>query len=1609
MNPQEKIWFEQLKEKRKSAAKTFMDDEYRGIWDRIVDMYKESAHFVYELLQNADDAGATEASFELLKDRLLFRHNGSKRFSISNPDSYKVDKENGNLGCLNSITAAGFSNKNSKDEPGNSIGKFGIGFKSVFIYTASPQIYDPSVYFQITDYIVPEELNDSYAGWNGRETLFVLPFNKREKSPEKSYSEIRSLISGMNNPALFLNNLKKVSYIFSEDSSRGEFVKTVEKEESFEGKTNAELVTLSGENFGQNRKLWLFSRQTRVGKISVGFGFEGGRLVPLKQFANCFFETKEDTHLNFVIHAPFLLTPDRQHIKENEEHNQSLIAELAELAADCFVYLQKLKVPMGNEILEIVPIHRSDFWRINYQQNKLVPNMFTPFYEKILEKFKIAELLPTRTGSTTAANAYRPVESGLQNVFSDADLSMILGKNSFWVFPESKSQQYLDSDKKDWIQRTVGNDHLFHDRNFLNKISKIFVEKKFAESPDWFLTFYQYMADNRDRTYLAKGLPIFIDQAGKAVRAFDGNAPQLFLSTEGVNDYPTIHERLYGLRSENFSVEEFCQNLKIVAPSLKVEIETKILPRYSEIRPADEDAVGRDFQKILRYCLDECSNAESENVKTKLKEQWLVRGKKSGSDEIYWMRLNDKNLYFDSPVLREWFSNSPDIVFLDLPFYSEMDERGTEFFKRLGIFEDPRRIKDSCSEYDNARCQEYGIKWGDVIWEKDNQNKISISAKFNIIQGMKDFVKSEFSLKRSQLFGLIFLKRFEKWLGVGFFDAEFSYQTSHLNLVSGSARPVCRPTVNWLRNQKWILTKKGEWKSPNEIFEDDISDDYNAIPDWRRLVDWLEIRPRPHLDIETLPPEIRNNLDELDKLKNLFGGILPDEARMRRLLELEQREESREQRMTRKSEGSNVFSDGHSRDAIAEDDGENSSSEIDRDPKMKILKRVKAIAENPDSPSESSDETLPDEEDPSFDSEKEIQKAERKLAAETNLIAAKEKACREVCSSSKYSFGWFKAMLKLEILNGTKNAQKEQKEISIQFGQVSVDKESRRTLILSRPNKRIPAAVENLYDMNLRIRFCDGSERNLTFEAASIRSFSLRLKMMRADDLQNLDTDNIEEASIVARSPEFLLQELQTQFRGLPYEDDFDMHQNLCENIRFIFGPPGTGKTTYLVEKELLPLVADNAPKNILVLAPTNKAADVLTRRLMENSPEYQKFLTRFGTTEDCEIEKDVIFCGRGWDVDGRKTNIVVTTIARLPYDSSVVEGSPKRYLRDIPWNVIVVDEASMIPLIQIAYLLYSQKDVQQFVIAGDPFQISPMFSERSWQKENIYTMVGLDKVDSFKNPQTSPRAYQVVRLQRQYRSIPEIGDVFSRLTYGGLLEHDRSGDSRKRFVVNGKELDALNIIKFPVSTYESIYCSKKLKSSPYHIYSALFAYEYVRHLVTALSGVGRNRLSVGVVSPYRIQADLIENLLMSWKKPVGVSVHCGTVHRFQGDECDVMFVVLNPPAYISDKSFLNQVNLINVAVSRARDSLFVLMPEENTKNLEKLAVVNRLEDLLKEIGCRKVDAHEIEKEILGSPTFLEENVFSTGHQSVNVYGKPERRYEVRSEDDAVDIQLMEG
>lgn len=114
---QEQNLFKALREARIKANEVFNQRAFRGVKPNVVDKYAETAHFVYELLQNADDANATKVTIILKPDRLIFKHNGTKHFDITSEDDERV-------GDINSITGIGNS---SKENTQNKIGKFGVG------------------------------------------------------------------------------------------------------------------------------------------------------------------------------------------------------------------------------------------------------------------------------------------------------------------------------------------------------------------------------------------------------------------------------------------------------------------------------------------------------------------------------------------------------------------------------------------------------------------------------------------------------------------------------------------------------------------------------------------------------------------------------------------------------------------------------------------------------------------------------------------------------------------------------------------------------------------------------------------------------------------------------------------------------------------------------------------------------------------------------------------------------------------------------------------------------------------------------------------------------------------------------------------------------------------------------------------------------------------------------------------------------------------------------------------------------------------------------------------------------------------------------------------
>ena len=75
--------FELLRQDKLKDYEVFSKKEYKNIFRGIIEKYPESAHFIYELIQNADDARATNVSIILYYDKLVFKHDGKKHFDVS--------------------------------------------------------------------------------------------------------------------------------------------------------------------------------------------------------------------------------------------------------------------------------------------------------------------------------------------------------------------------------------------------------------------------------------------------------------------------------------------------------------------------------------------------------------------------------------------------------------------------------------------------------------------------------------------------------------------------------------------------------------------------------------------------------------------------------------------------------------------------------------------------------------------------------------------------------------------------------------------------------------------------------------------------------------------------------------------------------------------------------------------------------------------------------------------------------------------------------------------------------------------------------------------------------------------------------------------------------------------------------------------------------------------------------------------------------------------------------------------------------------------------------------------------------------------------------------
>lgn len=1579
------------------------NENFKGVKKIIVDNYSDEAHFVYEMLQNADDAEATEIAFDLREDRLIVSHDG-KAFT---------EKD---LEGICSIS------KGTKSDDYTKIGKFGIGFKSVFVYTESPQVFSGDYAFEIRELVLPKRIKNSTTNRKER-TTFILPFNakKTEKiAKDRIYKKLDSLHE---EAILFLQNVKKINTVVGEekntiektlldssqflDDSFSEHIRITkmpteiehsdDEEDEYEDDENScsyyyllkkTGITLQdtddeGEIVEVNNQTVMIAYLEVYGEVCA---LSDDYYYDHDDFYFVFFPTRISSNCEFLIHAPFVTKSSRDTIALNNVANDDLMKNAGILVADSMIVLAKEKQLSVDLIERMFFSDGADGFG-----NEIIFNSFKDEYINLLRGRRA--IIPCSNQSYRSLQSVLFTSEKVEDCKKVVDLFGIKWLSDFFGTKNEAHFCHVDnnSDFFDFVYTS------FKCRkmviwDIVNSLTPDFYKEKTTQ---WFINCVNLLITHNYYGFSASydhldNLPLVRTKEGRHCTLED--AAQIYLNNGTLEEKLLEDKKVEYLYKEIFKLKEYSTELNDAKNAIHVLASDEEVDFSEQVRLLRKILIAVEDKKIPSDEIADQRIIIVENQRSGEKRKILPREALSGR----WERTNGS---FDLYVL----CKDVDIELTDSRYFDAFN--GQEL-KKLGCRTDgltfERCDKSKFFGTNGLSRTSWDVHLRPLVGRANNRQfqPLNQLAYFDsILEAPMSVEKSVIILRLAKEFDTQ-IKDWVEWSSrQDFSPSAATHGFDECYSVFGAT----------LALKAWMYDKKGNLVRPSEVTSDELAVEYRKIMT-ADIADKIGLKRSSLEKINTRNKELET--------EGLFAIPIEEKEAyeaFRRQQEAKKADAEFWSQLDKESEDASSVThpSNHQPDSHYED--ENSDQPLD--PTLNVLrdivKKSKAKNKRKDQAEDTELEEIQDVDQDEYtpatvNYKQKIERAKQKSAAEIDRITYLEELDNKIENSTPYSYGWFKALLEMESINSGE-ANQNSREVSISFAKVEREPGTKRTLILKHPNRYIPQFMEELADIPLVLHIGDKT-KTLAIEVANIKSYTLRVKIKDGSAIDGIDLNAVREATINAQSPSFLLEELRKQFAVLGFDDDFNMKDKLCENIEFIFGPPGTGKTTYLAKNVLIPLMEMNTECKVLVLAPTNKAADVLVRRIMEVSSEdqsYAEWLVRFGATGDEEIEQSAIFREKTFDIRTLSKNVTVTTMARFPYDFFMPQGA-RIFLHGINWDFIVIDEASMIPLANIIFPLY-KKTPRKFIIAGDPFQIEPITSVERWKDENIYKMVELN---SFTRPETKPYPYEVKLLTTQYRSIPDIGGVFSNFAYGGILKHYRDTSSQRPLNV-GDDLgvETLNIIKYPVSKYESIYRCKRLQhSSSYQVYSALFTYEYVCYLSKEIARNNPGELyKIGIIAPYRAQADMIDKLLAAERLPQEVDVQVDTIHGFQGDECDIIFAVFNTPPTISssEQMFLNKKNIINVSISRARDFLFIVMPDDNTENIGNLRLVKRVENLARSTDAwNEFESPVLEDLMFGDSQYLENNAFSTSHQSVNVYGLPEQVYEVRTEDAAVDVQV---
>jgi hypothetical protein len=634
-----------------------------AVLDLLGRLYSERTHFIFELIQNAEDAGATELVFQLFDDRLELRHNGRP-----------FDEED-----VRGLCGVGTS---SKSGDLTKIGTFGIGFKSVYAYTNTPRIYSGDERFRIENYVRPfgiEPPAEPPAEDLG--TLFVFPLDMASVPPAIAVAEISAALNAIEpETLLFLRSIERLGV-------RGFGVEDAVLARSAVNESGTRRrVTLTKQPGRRADEFIVWERAAadldepglRVEiAFRAGVGPRGQRRIvkgdgrPLVVY----FPTEKETFLGFLVQGPYRTTPARDNVPEHDPSNQALVRETAALLADVLRELRDQGL-LTAEVLEALPIDATRFQP---------GTMFRPLFESARAALASEALIPVAAGTYGFASDLKLASgAGLRELFGPDQLSMLYrdqhGDDQHGASRDGEGQSVRfaqDSITADgtpllweYLRDEIGVEEVTPE-SVVGRLTAEFLQ---SQSDEWIGDFYAFLyrhsalwrepspwGSGDDVPGVARIKPIMRLEDGSQVRPFrdDGRAA-VYLPGTVTAPFPSVRRSIASVAA----ARQFLDALGLTEPDIVDEVLEGIFPRYGGLDVADLDAVQHDADvECVARAMDEAGGERRERLFDRLRETTFLVGENAATGERRLMKPG--SLYQRSKELEVYFDGNPEAWFAD--------------------------------------------------------------------------------------------------------------------------------------------------------------------------------------------------------------------------------------------------------------------------------------------------------------------------------------------------------------------------------------------------------------------------------------------------------------------------------------------------------------------------------------------------------------------------------------------------------------------------------------------------------------------------------------------------------------------------------------------------------------------------------------------------------------------------------------------------------------------------------------------------------------------------------------------------------------------------------